>query len=491
MKKNILSIFFILYSLLFWSQAPQSFNYQGAARNAQGEPLANKAISLRVSILNNSVTAVSSYAEIHQVSTSAFGLFSIAVGTGTPTIGQFSLLDWSKGSKFIKVEMDVNGGNNYLDMGTSQLLSTPYAYVGIGTNSPLNPLTIETSSNGPENSRYLIRLKNKSSDYRSYAGIYFEGANVNSGFGSIGIHNDSYDGLGLGGKLSINSTAPNGLFLATQKGKIELSVGITSAGNKSILIDSTGSMGIGTANPTQKLEVKDGDIYLADVNGGVIMRSPNGTCYRMSVSDAGTPIFTLIGCGEKASRTRSFRFGDNSNDYSVNIHSLTTGNAINERYFDASTWTSGGSTRIGYTYFKFADFGISPSSEIIEAKLTLYGDTYFGNPIVLGHNYGQTGRSENSWFLLKVSQPFDIITTNWSNQPLVTDSIPLPASTSFDQNYTIDITEWVKEYVANPSLNYGFGMKMANTTAPYRSIVFNSGTSPFLEKRPLIEIKYK
>lgn len=48
--------------------------------------------------------------------------------------------------------------------------------------------------------------------------------------------------------------------------------------------------------PKARLHVKNGDIYLDQVDSGVIMKSPNGQCWRMTVSNAGAPVFTAIPC---------------------------------------------------------------------------------------------------------------------------------------------------------------------------------------------------
>jgi hypothetical protein len=57
-------------------------------------------------------------------------------------------------------------------------------------------------------------------------------------------------------------------------------------------------MGLGGTNnvPRTQLHVKTGDIYIEQIGSGVIMKSPNGQCWRMTVSDAGTPVFTAISC---------------------------------------------------------------------------------------------------------------------------------------------------------------------------------------------------
>jgi hypothetical protein len=133
---------FICFNTL--AQAPDGFNYQGIARDNQGKELINKSISLRLSILKNSVGGTSVYSETQAKTTNSFGLFTIKVGSGTVISGKFNQIDWSTGLYFLKVEMDVNGGTNYSFMGTSQLLSVPYALMATRSLKSLNDL--DTSS---------------------------------------------------------------------------------------------------------------------------------------------------------------------------------------------------------------------------------------------------------------------------------------------------------------------------------------------------------
>jgi hypothetical protein len=56
------------------------------------------------------------------------------------------------------------------------------------------------------------------------------------------------------------------------------------------------TMGIGTTAPAERLQIADGDVYLSDVEAGVIMKSPDGQCWRMTVSNAGAPVFTSVAC---------------------------------------------------------------------------------------------------------------------------------------------------------------------------------------------------
>ena len=54
---------------------------------------------------------------------------------GTVVSGTFSGINWGKNAKFLQVEMDPAGGETYTDLGTTQMMSVPYAmYAGSVSN---------------------------------------------------------------------------------------------------------------------------------------------------------------------------------------------------------------------------------------------------------------------------------------------------------------------------------------------------------------------
>lgn len=111
-----------------FAQTPQAINYQGVARDNSGVVMATKTISLRLSILDSSFSGKAIYVETHSnVQTNSFGLFTLSIGKGSAISGKFESIDWSLNSKFLKVEMDPAGSNNYVLMGTSQMLAVPYS----------------------------------------------------------------------------------------------------------------------------------------------------------------------------------------------------------------------------------------------------------------------------------------------------------------------------------------------------------------------------
>lgn len=126
-----LSFLFSFFLLQFsaQAQAPEKMSYQAVIRNASNTLITEQAIGMRVSILQGSATGTEVYKELFNPNpqTNINGLVTVEIGTGLPITGTFSGIDWANGPYFIKTETDPTGGTSYTIVGTSQLLSTPYA----------------------------------------------------------------------------------------------------------------------------------------------------------------------------------------------------------------------------------------------------------------------------------------------------------------------------------------------------------------------------
>ena len=127
MKNLILTILFLVIAGLVIGQSPIQFNYQAVARDAQGQALKNQAVSLKISLLEGSNTGTVKFEETHQLTSSNLGILNLLIGKGQNQSGFLSNLDWKNKKYWLKVEMDASGGSNYTLMGTTQLVSVPYA----------------------------------------------------------------------------------------------------------------------------------------------------------------------------------------------------------------------------------------------------------------------------------------------------------------------------------------------------------------------------
>jgi hypothetical protein len=137
------------FALQSVAQAPSSIPYQAVARDASGVIVPNRPIGLRISIHDFISTGAVVYSEAQSVTTNVLGSFTANIGQGTVLSGTFNSINWGASSKFIQIEMDIFGGTAYVDMGTKQMLSVPYALyssAGAGWKTSAGSVILENSN---------------------------------------------------------------------------------------------------------------------------------------------------------------------------------------------------------------------------------------------------------------------------------------------------------------------------------------------------------
>lgn len=135
-----LSVFFI--SNYFFGQTPEGVNYQATVRDASGNLMISQNVAIIFKINQTTMGGTTIYSETHSVTTSAFGSFSATIGQGTATSGVFASINWSETDYFLNVNVDGN------DLGTSQLMSVPYALHSKTADNVKNPIWKKRNSNG-------------------------------------------------------------------------------------------------------------------------------------------------------------------------------------------------------------------------------------------------------------------------------------------------------------------------------------------------------
>jgi hypothetical protein len=302
MKKILLSaIVFAALSFSAFAQSPEAFKYQAVVRDVSQNVIANQAVGMQLTILQTSATGTMVYQETFAPTSNAYGLVNLEIGTGTVVSGTFATIDWSAGPYFIETAMDATGGTTYVVMGTSQLLSVPYALhaktagsvandmvndadsvIGneYNTTVALNGTDLETTDGGGTITTDLSSLAvDNINDADSVIGNEYNttvvlngtdlettdgGGIITTDLSSLAVDNINDADSVIGNEYN-TTVALNGTNLETTDGGgiittdlSSLMVGAdtlwTATGND-ISNTNTGNVGIGTTNPVQKLDV--------------------------------------------------------------------------------------------------------------------------------------------------------------------------------------------------------------------------------------------
>jgi hypothetical protein len=201
MKKIILTLGLAISTILsVQAQAPQAFNYQGIARTTEGIAMANKPLKLKLSVIDGTEQGTIVYTETQEVTTNQFGLYTLHIGEGTPVLGNFASIPWQLKNKYIKVELDANDGNGLVDLGTTQLLSVPYALYAEKSGNADNAVTQDQISRAGT-ANYLSKFDATGSSANTINSQVFDNGT------SVGIGTNAPD---ASTKLQINRTGNGG-----------------------------------------------------------------------------------------------------------------------------------------------------------------------------------------------------------------------------------------------------------------------------------------
>ena len=144
------------------AQTPQGFNYQATVRNSAGDLVVSTNVYFKFNVIQDSQTADPIFTETHEILTDDLGQVNLIIGQGTANTGVFSEIEWSLGSYFLGIELSIDGPNDYVAMGTTQLLSVPYALYAAnsGNATPTTPdLDSVLAENNSANSQQIKNLQ--------------------------------------------------------------------------------------------------------------------------------------------------------------------------------------------------------------------------------------------------------------------------------------------------------------------------------------------
>jgi hypothetical protein len=142
------------------AQNKRGIHFQGIARLANGTIIANKQITLRISILQDTNLSSIEYQEIKSITTNVLGLFYTNIGAEEEgkiiTIGSFNQVQWQIGDKYLLVELDPNNSLHFLQAGFEKINDVPYAIYAAQAKTITTILSLEQGGTGVTNSNDLL-----------------------------------------------------------------------------------------------------------------------------------------------------------------------------------------------------------------------------------------------------------------------------------------------------------------------------------------------
>ena len=115
---------FITLCFFSLSVAQNGINYKAIVKDANGNVVANTLVVVEFSILRGT-TQNNVYKEMHTPITDANGLLILNIGEGTPVSGTFNTIAWANSTTFLNTK--IKTGASFVDMGTTEFKSVPYA----------------------------------------------------------------------------------------------------------------------------------------------------------------------------------------------------------------------------------------------------------------------------------------------------------------------------------------------------------------------------
>ena len=221
------------------SKVPDGILFQAFIKDPAGNPAKGRTVFIKNAIIQNNVTGAQVYEESHKVVASADGVFTIVIGKGNRLFGPTSInnIDWSSGPYFLNIKAAIApsipltnwvADEHYIDMGTSQFWTVPFALFAakvegfelklniVDTAAMLRPyfrksdtLTLSNRINAKLNSADTLTLSNR-------INAKLNSADTLALSNTIGAKLNSADTLSLSNRISAKLNSADTLSLSNR-----------------------------------------------------------------------------------------------------------------------------------------------------------------------------------------------------------------------------------------------------------------------------------
>jgi hypothetical protein len=311
MKNLLVLAAFIFCCSALLAQAPEKMSYQAVLRDGSGKLVKNAQVGMRTSILKGGATGSGVFVETHTPSTNVNGLVTLQIGSGSNVSGSIDSIDWSDGPYFLKTETDVKGGTSYSISATFQMMSVPYAWHASHSAKSSFAKTAEHSKvadtvlNLPQDTIYWHASGNSLYSLDRTVGI----GTSNPGLLDYWSHSEQtltiLDSNGaavieLAGSRQNDGQSISWISTFNDTNRIAEMVVSRAKDGKSgqfTFRTNNGTGGGHFSNMVKQFTITpDGDVYLHDSSNGLIMKSSNGLCWKMTVNNSGNLVTQKVAC---------------------------------------------------------------------------------------------------------------------------------------------------------------------------------------------------
>lgn len=183
------------------SNSTDGIHFQAIARNTDGSIIPEKNITIRLSIIEGTSEGKITYQEIKRVKTNIVGMFSVVLGANEHFAivvnGAYKNINWYNTPTYIRVEVDPEGGINFLNLGIQKMNSVPYALVA-------NSIQFQNVNGLDTILKKKMNLSDTSAMLASYQKKEFSSLNNISISGDVSGTNTSSIVTGINGKKLAN-----------------------------------------------------------------------------------------------------------------------------------------------------------------------------------------------------------------------------------------------------------------------------------------------
>ncbi len=186
-------------------------------------------------------------------------------------------------------------------------ITTLPRFIGLKTTNLTSFLTIEGDEKATVSStvsRFFLGLNSKS-NHSSSVVVMEMTSGTNSGRTLLAHHSPTYLFPGLDEYADFGQLYSRGAGLILRSGSAEFPSGVikfmtgttgASGSLERMRIDMNGNVGIGTKTLKTKIHVSQGDVYLDNRVRRIILASPDGNCWRVTVNNTGNLQNSQIVC---------------------------------------------------------------------------------------------------------------------------------------------------------------------------------------------------